>query len=410
MSRRATIWRTLLAALWAIAASAALSAPVTLGIDVLLESNSPHLVLLEGKRVGLITNPSGVDGSLVPTVDRLAGDPRIRLVRLYAPEHGIRGDVPAGDPVGDEVDKATGLPVTSLYGKHRQPTAESLADIDLLLLDLQDVGSRTYTYISTMGEALRACAAQDKPLVILDRPNPLGGLRIEGPIIQAEWYNFIGWGPVPIAHGMTMGEIARFFRNALQINCKLHVVPMRGWQREMVWADTGLTWTITSPHIPHPLQAHLYITTGMLAASFPKLSDGVGSTMPFELIAADFIDGTKLAEKLNALGLVGVRFQPVAVRPFYGKFANQSLSGVRLRLTETRSYRPLHTALQILAVLHAMYPTQLALGERAYVTRHWGTSATIDELQSPTKVLNLESSWQNDLQIFEKKRAESLLY
>lgn len=402
--------RILAAACCALAGGVLAAAPVTLGIDVLLEKDSPHLRQLEGKRVGLITNPSGVDGKLIPTVDRLAADERVQLVRLYAPEHGIRGDVPAGDPVGDETDKVTGLPVTSLYGKSRQPTAESLADINVLLLDLQDVGSRTYTYISTMGEALRACAAHRKPLVILDRPNPLGGLRFEGPVIRAEWYNFIGWGPVPISHGMTMGEIARYFRQELSIDCELQIVPMRGWRRDMIWADTGLAWTITSPHIPHPLQAHLYITTGMLAASFPKLSDGVGSTMPFELIAADFIDGTRLAQALNALGLPGVAFQPVAVRPFYGKFANQSLSGVRLRLIDARAYQPLHTALQILGVLHRLYPARLEIGERAYVARHWGASEAVDGLQSSATSEGLESSWRNELEAFGKRRAESLLY
>lgn len=388
----------------------AAAAPVTLGVDVLLEAESPYLALLAGKRVGLVTNPSGVDGKLTPTVDRLAADKRLQLVRLYAPEHGIRGDVPAGDLVGDETDKITGLPVTSLYGKQRQPSAEALADVDILLLDLQDVGARTYTYISTMGELMRACAAHRKPLVILDRPNPLGGLRFEGPVMQTEWYNFIGWGPIPVSHGMTMGELAQYFRRELAIDCELHVVPMRGWTRDMVWADTGLDWTITSPHIPHPLQAHLYITTGMLAASFPKLSDGVGSTMPFELIAADFIEGARLAQELNALHLPGVAFQSVAVRPFYGKFANQSLSGVRLRLTDAHAYRPLHTALRILGVLHNSYPSQVDLGEQVYVTRHWGSSAAVERLRSAATAEDLESSWRNELEAFGKRRSASLLY
>ena len=395
---------------WICLVNLASAAPVTLGVDVLLEAESPYLALLAGKRVGLITNPSGVDGRLVPTVDRLATDPRVRLTRLYAPEHGIRGDVHAGDLVGDDTDRITGLPVTSLYGKHRQPTADVLADVDILLLDLQDVGSRTYTYISTMGEVLRACAAHHKPLVILDRPNPLGGQPIEGPVMHAEWYNFIGWGPIPLSHGMTMGELARYFRRELSIDCELHVVPMRGWTRDMVWADTGLAWTITSPHIPHPLQAHLYVTTGMLAASFPKLSDGVGSTMPFELLAADFIDGAQLARELNGLRLPGVAFQPVAVRPFYGKFANQSLSGVRLRLTDARRYRPLHTGLKILDVLHQLYPTRLKIGEQAYVARHWGTMAVVEQLRAAATTEELESSWRTELEAFSQRRDESLLY
>jgi len=405
--------RRLVAALFAccLTLSAQAESPaVTLGIDVLLEQGSEHLALLEGKRVGLVTNPSGVDGQLVPSVDRLAADERVNLVRLYAPEHGIRGDVPAGDHVGDERDAATGLPVTSLYGKSRRPSAEALADVDLLLLDLQDVGSRTYTYISTMGEVMRACAEHGKPLVVLDRPNPLGGLLFEGPVIEAEWYNFIGWGPVPISHGMTMGEVARYFRSELGIDCELHVVPMRGWQREMTWGDTGLEWTITSPHIPHILQAHLYITTGMLAASFPVLSDGVGSTMPFELIGAEFIDGTALARELNALALPGIRFQPATFRPFYGKFAGKGLSGVRLRLTEPGRYRPLHTGLQIQATLRRLYPEALTVGEEAYLARHWGNVATVELLRAGASAEKMEQAWAGSLLKFSERRKGSLLY
>lgn len=387
-----------------------LAQPVTLGIDVLLEADSEYLGLLEGQRVGLVTNPSGVDGKLVPSVDRLAGDDRVNLVRLYAPEHGIRGDVPAGDLVGDERDEDTGLPVTSLYGKSRRPSAEALADIDVLLLDLQDVGSRTYTYISTMGEVMHACAEYDKPLVVLDRPNPLGGMLFEGPVIEPEWYNFIGWGPVPISHGMTMGEIARFFRSEMRIDCALHVVPLRGWRRDSSWEDTGLAWTITSPHIPDVLQAQLYITTGMLAATFPALSDGVGSTMPFELIGAEFVDESDLAEALNALALPGVRFQATTFRPFYGKFAGKGLSGVRLRLTDPESYRPLHTGLRILSTLEKLYPGKLEIGEEAYVARHWGSLRTVKLLREGAAPEALEASWAAALAQFGEKRKASLLY
>lgn len=391
-------------------ASPVMAAPVTLGIDVLLEADSEYLGLLEGQRVGLVTNPSGVDGELVPSVDRLAEDERINLVRLYAPEHGIRGDVPAGDHVGDERDEDTGLPVTSLYGKSRRPSAEALADIDVMLLDLQDVGSRTYTYISTMGEVLRACAEYDKPLVVLDRPNPLGGTLFEGPVIEPEWYNFIGWGPVPLSHGMTMGEIARYFKSEMEIDCNLHVVPMRGWQRDTSWEETGLTWTITSPHIPDVLHAQLYITTGMLAATFPALSDGVGSTMPFELVGAEFIDESDLEDALNALELPGVTFQASTFRPFYGKFAGKGLAGVRLRLTDPESYRPLHTGLSILAVLRRLYPDQLVMGEEAYVARHWGNLRTVELLRSGAAPEVMEASWAQALAEFGERRKASLLY
>ncbi|MBM4210520.1 MAG: DUF1343 domain-containing protein, partial [Gammaproteobacteria bacterium] len=237
---------------------------VELGIDVLLAPGSPYLELVAGKRVGLITNPSGVDGDLVPTVDRLAGDSRLSLIRLFGPEHGIRGEVPAGETIADGRDPRTGVAVVSLYGKEKRPSKTVLAGVEVILFDIQDIGSRTYTYISTLGEALHACAATRIPLVVLDRPNPLGGLNFEGTLVEDRFRSFIGWGPVPVTHGMTLGEVGRYFNDQLGIGCDLHVVPMRGWRRSMSWDDTGLIWSITSPHVPSVTQAYLYTTTGMV--------------------------------------------------------------------------------------------------------------------------------------------------
>ena len=239
---------------------------VALGADVLLERESPFAESLAGKRLGLVTNPSGVDGELYPTADRLATDSRFQLVQLYGPEHGIRGEAAAGDQVGDEVDPLTGIPVESLYGARKAPSPESLAKLDAVLFDIQDVGSRTYTYVSTLGETMKACAAAKKPLYVLDRPNPIGGTRFEGGMVEGAYRSFIGWGPLPVTHGMTIGEVARFYEAQLGIGCELVVVPMRGWRREMAWDDTGLTWTSTSPHVPHALQAYLYTCTGMVAS------------------------------------------------------------------------------------------------------------------------------------------------
>src|SRR5688572_13898342 len=260
---------------------------VRLGVEVLLEE---RIELVAGKRVGLVTNPAGVDGALAPTVDRLAGDERFELVQLYGPEHGIRGEVPAGDSVGDALDPRTGIPVESLYGSRRKPSAESLARIDVLLFDLQDVGARCYTYVSTLGEAMRACAEAEKALIVLDRPNPLGGLEFEGPLRGDKWASFIGWGPVPVTHGLTAGEMARLYNAELGIGCNLDVVQLAGWKRDMVWEETGLTWTQTSPHIPSALSAHVYAATAMASSSTTNVSDGVGSTTPFELLGAEFVD------------------------------------------------------------------------------------------------------------------------
>lgn len=395
----------------ALAAPATAAAPrVELGIDVLLAPSSTHLALVAGKRVGLITNPSGVDGALVPTADRLARDPRVRLVQLYGPEHGIRGEVPAGDPVEDARDPVTGLPVQSLYGRTRRPTPESLAGVDVLLFDIQDIGSRTYTYISTLGEAMRACAEHDKPLVVLDRPNPIGGRLSEGPVMPEQWRNFIGWGPMPVTHGMTVGEVARFFNATLGIGCTLQVVPMRGWRRDMVWADTGLTWTQTSPHIPGVRQAHLYVATGMVAMSTTNLSDGVGTTLPFEIVAAEFIDAPQLAAALDALKLPGVRFQALAVKPFYGGFKDKPLRGVRLQLDDPRAFEPLRTAVSILATLERLYPDRIAWAEEKIIGRHWGETTLPARLRAGGSVEDIAMDWRNGMQDFLAARREALLY
>jgi uncharacterized protein YbbC (DUF1343 family) len=383
---------------------------IELGVDVLLAPGSTHLEPLVGKRIGLITNPSGVDGHLVPTADRLARDPRLQLVQLYGPEHGIRGEVPAGDPVEDARDPVTGLPVQSLYGRTRRPTPESLAGVDALLFDIQDIGSRTYTYISTLGEAMRACAEHRKPLWVLDRPNPIGGLLTEGPVMPEQWRNFIGWGPMPITHGMTVGEVARFFNATLGIGCDLQVVPMRGWRREMTWADTGLTWTQTSPHIPGVRQAHLYVATGMVAMSTTNLSDGVGTTLPFEIVAAEFIDPPKLAAALDASGLPGVRFQALAVKPFYGGFKDKALRGVRLHLDDPRAFEPLRTALTVLATLERLYPGKIAWAEEQIIGRHWGETTLPARISQGDALPDIQAAWRGDLDVFLAARRAALLY
>ena len=383
---------------------------IELGIDVLLAPASPQIAALTGKRIGLITNPSGVDGRLVPTADRLARDPRLKLVQLYGPEHGIRGEVPAGDPVEDARDPVTGLPVQSLYGRTRRPTPESLAGVDALLFDIQDIGSRTYTYISTLGEAMRACAEHRKPLWVLDRPNPLGGLLTEGPVMPEQWRNFIGWGPMPITHGMTVGEVARFFNATLGIGCDLQVVPMRGWRREMTWADTGLTWTQTSPHIPGVRQAHLYVATGMVAMSTTNLSDGVGTTLPFEIVAAEFIDPPQLSAALNASGLPGVRFQALAVKPFYGGFKEKALRGVRLHLDDPRAFEPLRTALTVLATLERLHPGKIAWAEEKIIGRHWGETTLPARISRGDTVPDIQAAWRGDLDVFLAARRAALLY
>lgn len=403
-------WLTLFVVSVLIAQPARAAAPVTLGIDVLLEPESPYMSIVAGKRIGLVTNQSGVDGNLVPTVDRLARDPRISLVRLFGPEHGIRGEVPAGEVVSDDRDPQTGVRVVSLYGKDRKPSKAALEGVDMLMFDIQDVGSRTYTYISTLGEVMRACAETGIPLVVLDRPNPLGGLRFEGPMIEDRFRSFIGWGPIPVTHGMTLGEAARFFKDRLQINCTLHVVPMRGWTRDMIWDDTGLTWTITSPHIPSVTPAYLYATTGMVAATLRGVSDGVGSTMPFEVIGAEFIDAPQFEQALQSLNLPGVRFQAIYYKPFYGSFQNKPLRGVRLRLTDPRSYSPILTSISILTTLRTLYPDKMVFKDERPVGIHWGNTELRRQLESGLGAQAIIESWRPGNEEFVAARESALIY
>ena len=380
---------------------------IRLGVDVLLDE---RIDLVAGRRVGLITNPSGVDHDLVATADRLSEDPRVDLVQLFGPEHGIRGEADAGAKVGDETDPVTGLPVESLYGAARRPSPEALARIDVLLFDIQDVGSRTYTYVSTLGEAMIAAAEADLPVVVLDRPNPLGGERVEGPIRDQVWKSFISWGPVPVVHGMTAGELARLFNAELDLGCDLEVVPVRGWSRAMQWEDTGLTWVQTSPHIPHMLQAHLYVSTGMIGGVTENVNEGVGSTLPFETLAAPFIDGRVFARELNALGLPGVRFHPIAYTPFYGRHEGVPVRGVRLVLTDRRGFRPLHTALTLMSVLERLYPGQTEYKAGRPFAIHWGNEWVLDRIQRGESAAEIEAAWHTELEDFRARRREFLLY
>jgi uncharacterized protein YbbC (DUF1343 family) len=386
---------------------AAPPARVELGIDVLL-ADQAHL--LEKKRLGLITNPAGVDSDLVPTADRLARDPRFDLVQLYAPEHGLRGDVPAGEPVASDVDPLTGLPVESLYGGRRRPTPESLARIDVLLFDLQDVGSRTYTYLATLGEAMTAAAEARVPVVVLDRPNPLGGELFEGPVIRPEHKSFIGWGPLPVSHGLTAGEMARFYEQELDLRCELSVVRMRGWRRAMIWEDTGLDWVQTSPHMPQARTAHLYIATGMVAGLLENVNDGIGTTLPFELLAAEFVDAEALRALLAAERLPGLRLRAIHITPRYGKLTGTLLHGVQLLPSDLRAFRPVRTALTCLWALQRLYPDELRWQEDAVLARHWGQLEMFAALRAGARPEAIEAAWAQELAGFAERRAGVLLY
>lgn len=378
---------------------------VTLGVDVLLREK---LDLVRGPRVGLVTNASGVNATLRSTADLLFMDKTVKLTALFGPEHGIRGDAPGGQDVPGRTDAVTGLPVYSLYGKTRKPTADMLKGVDVLVFDIQDIGSRTYTYLATLGVCMEAAAEHRKKLIVLDRPNPIGGLLFEGPVIREDLRSFVGPYRIPVTHGMTFGEMARYLNEEEKIGCDLVVVPMKGWKRGMVWEETGLTWIPTSPHIPHPLNARLYVATGMVGGTTRNVNEGVGYTLPFETIGGQFIDGPRFSDRMNARRLPGVSFRPIAYRPFYGDYREQLLSGVQLLVGDPHAFRPLRTALAVLVELHRQHPGKLDLDKS--FEKYWGTPDVRRLLLAGASVADIEASFADDLAAFGGKRARYLLY
>ena len=318
--------------------------------------------LLEGKRVGLITNPTGVDDGLRSTVDILNEAPNVELVALFGPEHGVRGDAHAGDHVGNQTDPVTGLPVYSLYGKTRKPTPEMLRGIDVLVYDIQDIGCRSFTYISTMGEAMAAAAENGIEFVVLDRPNPLGGRKVEGPLVQDGFFSFVSQYRIPYVYGLTCGELAMLLNGEGMIGkpCNLHVVAMEGWKRDMVYEDTGLQWIPSSPHIPQAETAFFYPASGIVG-DFGYLSIGVGYTIPFQMFAAEWIDAEQFADSLNALKLPGVIFRPIHVKPFYSVGQGKQLHGVQVHLTKYPDAPLTDIQFYVMQEIARLYPDRAVL-------------------------------------------------
>ena len=316
----------------------------------------------EGKRVGLITNPTGVDDGLRSTVDILNEAPNVELVALFGPEHGVRGDAHAGDHVGNQTDPVTGLPVYSLYGKTRKPTSEMLRGIDVLVYDIQDIGCRSFTYISTMGEAMAAAAENGIEFVVLDRPNPLGGRKVEGPLVQDGFFSFVSQYRIPYVYGLTCGELAMLLNGEGMIGkpCNLHVVAMEGWKRDMVYEDTGLQWIPSSPHIPQAETAFFYPASGIVG-DFGYLSIGVGYTIPFQMFAAEWIDAEQFADSLNALKLPGVIFRPIHVKPFYSVGQGKQLHGVQVHLTKYPDAPLTDIQFYVMQEIARLYPDRAVL-------------------------------------------------
>jgi len=385
---------------------------VMLGVDVLLHE---RLDLLRGKKVGLLTHPAGVDTTWTPTVDRLVAlskDNDFKVVQLYGPEHGIRGFMGPGERQSGAVDPHTKIPVESLFGlgKRGRPSKKSLARIDVLLVDLQDLGSRTYTYVSTLGEAMEAAKEAGKPVIVLDRPNPYGGLVFEGPVRERGLKSFIGWGPFPVTHGMTIGEVARFYNEVVGVGCDLTVVTMKGWRRDMTWVDTGLAWVPTSPGIPHIESAWLYTATGMIGGVTENVSEGVGTTLPFEQVGAEWIEAVKLEQELEKRQLPGVRFRAVTYRPASFKFKEKVLHGVQIHVQDPKAFRPIKVALALMTALEKLWPDQAIYDEPYSVARVWGNTRVLTMVKAKKSAETIEATWQEDLTAFAADRAKVLLY
>lgn len=332
------------------------NAKVKLGIEVLEENGFKEI---KGKKIGLITNATGVNSNLESTIDIIFNSSNCKLLALYGPEHGVRGDYAAGDYVEFYTDSKTNLPVYSLYGKTRKPSKEMLAGIDALVFDIQDIGCRSYTFISTMGVAMEAAAENNIEFIVLDRPNPLGGEKVEGNLVEDGFISFVSQFKIPYVHGLTVGELAMLLNEEKMLKngnkCKLTVIPMKNWKRNMLYEDTGLEWVMTSPHVPYKESAMFYVTSGILG-ELGVISEGVGYTIPFQVLAAEWIDASLMAEKMNELQLEGVNFRPIVFKPFYGKYAKKTLNGVQIHITDFPKLNLMDVQFHFLEVHNKLYP------------------------------------------------------
>ena len=362
---------------------------VIAGIEVLWRD---HRAVLEGQRVGLASNASGVTRQLVSTVTLLRQMPRVELAALFSPEHGFAASVPEGTPVADTT--YANLPVYSLYGRSPRPTPEMLHDLDLLVFDIQTVGVRFYTYLTTLLYIMQAAAENHIPLVVCDRPNPIGGDIVEGPLLEAEFASFAGCGPLPLRHGLTIGEVARFFNEIEQVNCQLTVIPCEGWQRGHWFDETHLPWVPPSPNMPKGETAVLYPGTCLIEGT--NLSEGRGTTLPFEVVGAPWLAGPQLANQLNALDLPGIKFRPVQFTPSASKWQGQYCAGVQLHVTDRRALRPVTVALHLLMAVRQLHPNDFAWN-LPHFDHLAGTNKVREAIEGETAVTDILAGWEADL-------------
>ena len=385
------------------------------GLEVLLSDPKP----IAGKKIGLVTNQSGVTGDLRHVVDLLHRGTNWKLTTLFGPEHGIWGEAQDMAHVGHSVDPMTGLTVYSLYGASEAdlaPKAELLKGLDALVIDLQDIGSRYYTFIYTMALCMREAGKAGVQVIVLDRPNPINGVQMEGNIREEKYSSFVGMFALPVRHGMTAGELARYFNKVFRLDCDLVVVPMRGWKRSMWWDETGLPWVLPSPNMPTLATATVY--PGMCLIEGTNLSEGRGTTHPFELFGAPWLDPFKLAGKLNDVGLPGIRFRPHFFLPTFQKHAGKVCGGVELHVTDRSSFEPFRTGLWCVKIAREMNPEQFDwrretyefVSDRLAIDLLAGTARYRELVESGGDIEEWMAEWKKPLDEFAERRAEFLLY
>lgn len=394
------------------------TAQVKTGIEVLRDGGFKQL---QGKRVGLVTNPSGVDRNLKSTVDILNEAPGVKLVALYGPEHGVRGNAHAGDAVGDAVDAKTGVKTYSLYGKTHKPTAEMLKDIDVLVYDIQDIGCRSYTFYATMGMCMEACAENGKEFMVLDRPNAVSGNKVEGNLVEKGYFSMVSKYAIPYVYGLTPGELATYLNEegVTAKKAKLTVIPMEGWKRDMTYAQTGLPWVAPSPQIPTPDHAAFYAMSGVIGELY-AFNTGIGYTLPFQCFATPYLDADKLADAMNGLNLPGFRFRPINFKPFFKvgpetADAMKEMHGVQVYITDLDKANLTLCQFYFLQVLHEQHPEAKifdANAKRGYgmFDKVMGTDQIRKLFSKRYKVADIEAYFNKDAEAFKAKSSKYYLY
>lgn len=385
---------------------------ILVGQEVFFEEG--YLAKLQGKRVGLVTNQTAINHAMETTLEKLTK--KGVVVALFAPEHGLDGATWAGENVAGG-RTASGIPIHSLHGKTRRPTPEMLAGLDAIIFDIQDIGSRSYTFTTTLYYLMEEAKKAKIDVIVFDRPNPLGGLLIDGPMLEEKWRSFVGYINVPYCHGMTIGELARYFNDEYRIGCRLTVIPMRGWRREMLFSDTGMPWVPTSPNIPEPTSPFFYPTTGILG-ELGIVNIGIGYTLPFKVIGAPWIQAEQLAQKLNSHKIPGALFSPFHFRPFYGTLAKKECNGVMIHVLDPKVFRPVHTEFIIMATLKSLYPQRikqaltLAEDKKEMFCKVNGTERVWELLKDEGGdiAMRLEKIHERERKEFLKKREKYLLY